>query len=696
MFSITSLFSQSSWNTNFVGHWGVYGGCGSIDTDGDHVYICEDDQFVIRDVSDPLRPFETGSLFMDRINKVMLHDGNAFISGFFGVLHSVDISNPVSPKLLGLATVADDNFIHDFCVINNYAYLACGEGGLNIYDISDPENMQMTSVWDSVYNSYSIAVSDQYAYLIDFNSIQIIDVSNPLSPFLFSIYNLEIPDNYMVKSINIYNNYAYVSLFNSGLIVLDIGDPANIIEVNTYFQDNFVYDIKFSDQQAYLSARDTGFLVLDIADPANISIVGGIDISSGTIAINDQYVYTGGYGYRIINVQNPAAPFEIIWNYTPDEIWDVDIKDNYAFLSAGDSGMRVVDISEKSKPLEIGHFNTNSRLFNLEIENEYAFLPAFDTGLYILNISQVESPVEVGFVEIDFAYDIKVRNGYGFLTNSYGGDLIILDVNDPGNPAVINKVSTPGSTLDIVLQDNYAFIASDEYGLTIVDISDPASPFETGRFDDGMMSVFGVDVSGDFAYLSSPSYGIIIVDISHKYNPFEVGRYEIYESYTIKVKSSIAYVTGYFMGMHMIDVSAPANPFEVGSYTFGNEPYTSDIAFKDEEIFISAHDDGLLIVHDWLITSTEEIHQPSTTAVTVHPIPASILTTFNFEIKKKTEVSLNIYNERGQLIETLEKQSLSEGNHEIKLDVAAFPSGLYYYKLVTGKDMHSGKFLVVN
>ncbi|MBT3234146.1 MAG: hypothetical protein HN356_15205, partial [Calditrichaeota bacterium] len=56
----------------------------------------------------------------------------------------------------------------DICVVGDLAYVAAGFSGLQIVDVSDPENMRVVGYWDkNPSNARKVAVSVEYVYLSD-------------------------------------------------------------------------------------------------------------------------------------------------------------------------------------------------------------------------------------------------------------------------------------------------------------------------------------------------------------------------------------------------------------------------------------------------------------------------------------------------------------------------------------------------
>ncbi len=123
--------------------------------------------------------------------------------------------------------------------------------------------------------------------------------------------------------------------------------------------------------------------------------------------------------------------------------------------------------------------------------------------------------------------------------------------------------------------DNYLYIYSNNHGLTIVDVTDPANPIKKSETWPGKNSSFnyigqgkGIDVVGDYAYLVSghSQNGFTILDISDPTDP--VLESEVYDGdgefsklqygSSVKVVGNYAYVTA--EGLTIIDISDKTDP----------------------------------------------------------------------------------------------------------------------------------------
>jgi hypothetical protein len=67
-----------------------------------------------------------------------------------------------------------------------------------------------------------------------------------------------------------------------------------------------------------------------------------------------------------------------------------------------------------------------------------------------------------------------------------------------------------------------------------------------------------------------------------------------------------------------------------------------------------------------------------------HPNPFNPLTSIQFSIPEENEVLLEIYNSRGQKVETLVNKKMGIGYHVVRWDATNMPSGIYFYKIKAG------------
>ncbi|MDZ7692339.1 MAG: Ser-Thr-rich GPI-anchored membrane family protein [Balneolaceae bacterium] len=189
------------------------------------------------------------------------------------------------------------------------------------------------------------------------------------------------------------------------------------------------------------------------------------------------------------------------------------------------------------------------------------------------------------------AWDVEVSGNYAFIADEDGG-LTVADISNPSNPFEVSSVETPGRALTIDVVSNFAYVADENGGLRIFNITDPINPTEVGSFDTAD-EAWGITVSGDNAYIAVESDGLQILDISNPANPTEVSLTDTPgRAVNVQVRGNYAYVADYSGGLRIMDISDPANPVEVSFLSAHDEIW--DIDFKGTHAFVADH--GLRVI----------------------------------------------------------------------------------------------------
>jgi len=119
-------------------------------------------------------------------------------------------------------------------------------------------------------------------------------------------------------------------------------------------------------------------------------------------------------------------------------------------------------------------------------------------------------------------------------------------------PELVGFVDTPGEAFGVAVAGAYAYVADTTAGLRVVDVSNPAAPFEVGSYDTPGWA-YGVAVAGSYAYVADFLDGLRVVDVSNPAAPVEVGSYDTPgAAYGIAVAGSYAYVADTTAGLEVL------------------------------------------------------------------------------------------------------------------------------------------------
>jgi choice-of-anchor B domain-containing protein len=283
---------------------------------------------------------------------------------------------------------------------------------------------------------------------------------------------------------------------------------------------------------------------------ANLNDVWGYVDEQG----NEYAIVGTSKGTSIVNVANPAAPFEVFWIPGTESIWrDPCVYGDYAFVTTeAEDGFLVIDLSPLPQSTTLPTTVYTGPLGDpwqsahtcFVDENGYAYIFGANRGeggVIILDVhTNPMSPIEVGEFDNWYVHDGFVRNDTMFLAHISDGFFSLVDVSVKSAPVLLGTQTTPNDfTHNAWPTDNgqYVFTTDEVSGafITAYDISDPSNMVEVDRTQhspgQGVIP-HNVHVLGNYLVTSYYSDGVIVHDATFPYNMIKVGQYDTYPSQT--------------------------------------------------------------------------------------------------------------------------------------------------------------------
>jgi hypothetical protein len=495
-------------------------------------------------------------------------DHRAYVADGDNGLHVIDISNPASPQVIGSVDTPGDAY--GLTVADNRAYVADGGGGLQVIDIGNPANPQIIGSVDTPGTAWGVTVMGSRAYVADGSGgLQVIDVSNPASPQIIGSANM-LPG--FAYGITVMGGRAYVANYVTGLLVVDISNPASPQVIGSVDTPGYATGVTLAGSTAYVADGDNGLHVIDISDPANPQIIGSVDTPGtawGVTVVGDRAYVTDGYsGLQVINISNPASPQIIGSVDTPGEAWGVTVAGDRAYVADYGSGLQVIDVSNPVNPQVTGWLDTPGHAYALTLVGSTAYVADGDNGLQVINISDPANPQIIGSVDTPgTAWGVTVMGSRAYVADGSGG-LQVIDVSNPASPQIIGSANMlPGFACGVTVVGDRAYVADGSGGLQVIDVSNPASPQIIGSVDTpGYAS--GVTLAGNTAYVADGGTGLQVIDISDPANPQIIGSADTGDTaFGITVVGNTAYVADRTGGLMIVPVPVEVSPVVVNSPT---------------------------------------------------------------------------------------------------------------------------------
>ena len=364
-----------------------------------------------------------------------------------------------------------------------FAYLTNDLGILFVIDVKDKENPSITGKCSGINAANIVMIQGDYAYIsyTDWQSPQdetgetsngqqpgitelssicgfkIIDIRDKKNPVIAGDYISGSTGRKSVQGLVIQGDYAYLNstrLFDdyseSALEIIDISDKSNpllkgqcsiegqpnglFISGNYAFLNNTYYDYEAMDYTGQSS-----FFTVDITDkakpfvagsckvPANswsVFVKGGAAYLSSSNYDEENQVYTDSL-LQIVDIKDPLKPVAAGSCSIAGGAWELDMKDNFLFVSNNEGGIAVVDTSDILKPKVVTQLNTGGNSYDIAISGDYGYIADGFQGLAIIGLQKKE-PGEGLIVEdtADGANKAPVAEIEAFGDKTKGGDFI--------------------------------------------------------------------------------------------------------------------------------------------------------------------------------------------------------------------------------------------------------------------------------
>ncbi len=309
---------------------------------------------------------------------------------------SLPVINDGGYKIVGRLTTPGS--AQDVEVKDAFAFIAQGEGGLLIADISDPTDPQTVSnTFEGIRGyAFKVVLNDTTAYLATGTfGVTALNVANPDTP----IVNPPI-DMKPARAFHLSGNYLFTSISEQGVRIADISYPMN------------------PDPRAILATPGFARGMTVTANTSSLLVA----CSEMGLSIFD---------ISMIQIQNGHGDYPMrSWCDTPGNAEDVAIlalmdTTNYALLACGTAGLQIIDFSDSSNVHIIANYNTGGYAKEIAYSDQKIYLTTETRGLQIISIEDIKNPRLIGVVQTEFAKGLTIDDNYVYIADENEGLVIV-------------------------------------------------------------------------------------------------------------------------------------------------------------------------------------------------------------------------------------------------------------------------------
>lgn len=225
-----------------------------------------------------------------RAHNIFIDNGFAYVIGTNngGGMHILDLSNPTNP--VRTAYYLGSGYIHDVYVWND-TVVAAAEDSYDLIDVTNKSNPVLISVSPSLPGIYAHSgwMTEDKRYFVGTEEFDVRDVTvwdlqdRTTWDLIVPTWQMSNPTPLVddpVHNLFIKGNYAHISYYKHGYVVLDISDPTNPFlagEYDTYPSNNGTYNGAWGCYPylpsgiTLISDMNTGLYVLQFNPPSNIA-----------------------------------------------------------------------------------------------------------------------------------------------------------------------------------------------------------------------------------------------------------------------------------------------------------------------------------------------------------------------------------------------------------------------------------------
>ncbi|MCK5182998.1 MAG: hypothetical protein KAQ95_01745, partial [Candidatus Heimdallarchaeota archaeon] len=245
--------------------------------------------------------------------------------------------------------------------------------------------------------------------------------------------------------------------------------------------------------------------------------------------------------------------------------------------------------------------------------------------IFILNIIPVNCSTNDAIISFEklseintgnAPFDVQLSSNLAFVSDYYGG-LSVFDVTNASEPILIDNL--PLSLAHYFhVAEKFAYVACWNYGLKIVNITDPTNLTEVGSYNDGV-EVGGTFISNDVAIVTKTDGGVLLLNVSDPTDPQKISQYNATGIPNVCViRENIAFVaywedTG--SRIVFLNISEPITPVFIGQYNDTMDTY--DFHLKDDLLIIANDASGVYFVNISNLANPIKITQIDTSSLAV-------------------------------------------------------------------------------
>jgi len=394
-----------------------------------------------------------------------------------GELEIVDVSEPSSPRRLGLVTGLGER-VRSVAVDGDLAVVVVGDHRLVLVDVGDPKTPRVVGTLTqpgAVALRSRVAMVDGYAFLAaGWDGMRVVDVSEPELPADVG-FALEPTAVGEVQDLDW--GFVVGIVPGRGLTVFDLsGADAPRARGIVGIEDSDRLPLAaggVSGTRAYFVGNDD-LWIFDLDDPDHPRVLEHLSGWDGQVALGIETLggrapllfLIGDHGLSVLDVADPSRPRQLATPFDTHAYWHLSLwsevrigdalllgqtterdESPWGPLEVPPSGLRVLDVTDPLQPLETSWSETGHEMFEVVTDGRVAAAGADSSRVTLFDVKDPLHPRPAASLELDgLALGLALEQGLLAVCEwtdddrGKGRDLLVVDVIDPEKPLVLDRV----------------------------------------------------------------------------------------------------------------------------------------------------------------------------------------------------------------------------------------------------------------
>ncbi len=508
------------------------GTASGVVVEGNYAYVADHGAGItVMDISDADNPVKGNTVTANGktgMLKVVAGNGNLYtVMGTDGVA-TFSLGSPANPTWedTDIAPAGTNDGLNLDFIAGNHLCLADGWQSLSIFDLADPDNPTWVTTHNPGQSALDVSLEGDYAYVAQGeNGMRIVDLSTLSTPVNHGQLGYANTETCGVEK---QGNFVYECQGNDGMFLVDITNPDFILPGGMVTSVDYA-DIAMHQNIACLADRNRGLVTQDISDPAspveldatNIGGAGDLFLDSG---FNRVYVLSDSPSATlfIYDIETPAS-IQKLGSMVVNNARKIVADDGIAYIAAGSRGLVTIDVTPPDIPAFLNENNSGvGTAVSVAKSGNYAYVADSDNGLAVYSVFDPNSIAFIRNIDIGASgLDVLVHGDYVYVSTD-DGTVVVLDKStspdNPGNPKTVS-LGPPGEMpicMTMVDAENtFLYVGttqSQNAGIRVLDISPlPEQAPTIVRMIQVWSDVHGIAVSDPYAYLAA-TRGLLIFE----------------------------------------------------------------------------------------------------------------------------------------------------------------------------------------